>query len=411
MKQKPMVKEIHTPKWAAPLLKPSRYKGLAGGRSGGKSHFTAQQVVVKCVMNPDLSVVCIREIQKSLTYSSKRVIEKKIHALDVSNYFDIKNDFIRNREGKGILIFEGMQDHTAESILSLEDFGLAWVEQAEKLSKRSLNLLTPTIRLDNEDGSCSEIWFTWNPNQPDDAISKFFHGDHVLKNSIHVHVNYDQNPFLPRTAYEEMLQFRLTDPDGFDHVWLGHYNTRSDAHIFSGKWAVDEFTPDKTWGRPYFGADWGFSQDPTVLIKAWIYGNNLYIEYEAWGIGIDIVDIPLLFDRIPDSRKYMIRADCARPETINHVKNEGYQIKPAKKWSGSVEDGISFLRSFDKIIIHPRCKHMQDEARMYSYKVCKRTEDILPDIVDKNNHCWDSIRYALDPLIIAKRREVSIRVI
>ncbi len=409
--QSSSVRTILTPDWFLPFLKPARYKGIEGGRSSGKSHTVAQELVTKCIRNPDLSLVCIREIQKSLQFSAKRVIEKKIRALGASHLFDIKEKFIRNRRGDGIIIFEGMQDHTAESILSLEDFGLAWVEQAEKLSKRSLDLLTPTIRLDNPDGTMSEIWFTWNPNQPDDAVDKYFHDKPGLRNAIHAHVDYHQNPFLPRTAYEEMLQFRERDPDGFNHVWRGHYNTRSDAHIFSGKWQVDEFTPDQSWGRPYFGADWGFSQDPTVLTKLWIYGNNLYVEYEGWGVGIDTVNIPTLFDRIPDSRNYMIRADSSRPETINHVKNEGFQIKPAKKWTGNVEDGISFLRSFDKIIIHPRCKHMQDEARMYSYKICKRTEDILPEIVKKNDHCWDSIRYALDPLIIAKRREVSIRVI
>ncbi len=392
-----MKQKIRTPKWAKAFLKPSRYKGISGGRGSGKSHFFAQLVVSKCIMDPDLSVVCIREIQKSLKFSAKKLIEQKISALGAGHLFNITLTEIRRIGGTGIIIFQGMQDHTADSMKSLEGFGIAWVEEAQSLSSRSLRLLRPTIRTEG-----SEIWFSWNPDQPEDAVDKFFAGK--LDDVIHVHVNYDRNLFLPDTLHKEMLQDRKTDPDGFDHVWLGHYNTRSDSHIFSGKWEVEEFTPDKSWGRPYFGADWGFSQDPTVLTKSWIYGNNLYIEYEAWGVGVDTVDIPRLFDKIPDVRKYMIRADCARPETINHVKNQGWQIKPAKKWSGSVEDGIAFLRSFNKIIIHPRCKHMQDEARMYSYKICKRTEDILPDIVDKNNHCWDSIRYALDPLIQVKQK-------
>ncbi len=398
MKQK-LTAEVQTPKWAEQLLKPSRYKGISGGRGSGKSHFFAQLVVSKCIIDPDLSVVCVREIQKHLKFSAKKLIEVKISAMGAAHLFHITLTEIRRIGGTGRIIFQGMQDHTSDSMKSLEGFGIAWVEEAQSLSSRSLRLLRPTIRIQG-----SEIWFSWNPNQPEDAVDNFFHSKPALEDSIHVHVNYDQNLFLPDTLYKEMTQDRNRDPDGFGHIWLGHYNTRSDAVIFSGKCEVDEFTPTKSWGRPYFGADWGFSQDPIALTKSWIYGNSLYIEHEAWGIGVDTVDIPRLFDKIPDVRKYMIRADSSRPETINHVKNEGFQIKPAKKWTGNVEDGIAFLRSFDKIIIHPRCKHMQDEARMYSYKVCKRTEDVLPDIVKKNDHCWDSIRYALDSLITHKKK-------
>lgn len=396
---------IKTPEWSLPLLEDKRYKGAHGGRGSGKSHFFAELAVEKCVMDPDTSIVCIREIQRSLKFSAKKLIENKIRALGVTHLFVITQVEIRCKEGNGMIIFQGMQDHTADSIKSLEGFDVAWVEEAQGLSSRSLKLLRPTIRAEG-----SELWFSWNPDQPTDAVDSFLRGHNPPPNAAIVEVNHYDNPFLPNTLREEMEGDQKRDPDGFSHVWEGAYNTRSDSKIFNGKWVIDEFEPRSSWGRPYFGADWGFSQDPTVLMKSWVYENTLYIEEEAWGIGVDIEDTPTLFDEIDGSRKYMIRADCARPETINHVKNKGFQIKGTAKWKGNVEDGITFLRSFDKIVIHPRCKHMIDEARLYSYKICKMTEDILPDIVDKNNHCWDAMRYALDTLVRA-RKAYNIRIL
>jgi phage terminase large subunit len=398
---------IQTPPWALPLLEPKRYKGAHGGRGSGKSHFFGELAIEKMIMDPDTSIVCIREIQRSLKFSAKKLLENKIRKLGVMHLFDITQIEIRRKEGTGIIIFQGMQDHTADSIKSLEDFDVAWVEEAQGLSARSLKLLRPTIRNPN-----SELWFSWNPDLPEDPVDSLLRGPNALPPSeaTVVEVNFGDNPFLPDTLYNEMLGDRKRDPDGFNHVWEGGYNTRSESQIFNGKWVVDEFKPKASWGRPYFGADWGFSQDPTVLMKSWVYENTLYIEDEAWGIGVDIEDTPALFDEITGSRKYMIRADCSRPETINHVKNKGFQIKGTAKWKGNVEDGITYIRSFDKIVIHPRCKHMLDEARLYSYKICKRTQDILPDIIDKNNHCWDAMRYALDPLVRAKK-EYNVRVL
>jgi len=155
------------------------------------------------------------------------------------------------------------------------------------------------------------------------------------------------------------------------------------------------------WCGPYFGVDWGFSQDPTVMVKCWIFEQKLYIEYEAWGVGVDTNDIPQkLFDAIPDSRLHISRADCSRPETISALRNLGYsEMVGVEKWPGSVEDGISHLRSYEMIVIHPRCEHTQEEFLYYSYKVDKLSEDVLTEIVDKWNHVIDAIRYALSPMI------------
>src|SRR5690625_2615548 len=161
--------DVPTPRWAVPLLQPSRYKAAHGGRASGKSNFFAVLLVEEHTRLPDLQSVCIREIQRSLKFSAKKLIEQKIRDLGVSHLFDITLTEIRRVGGQGLIIFEGMQDHTADSIKSLEGFDRAWVEEAQSLSHRSLELLIPTIRKDG-----SELWFSWNPDQPEDAVEGLF---------------------------------------------------------------------------------------------------------------------------------------------------------------------------------------------------------------------------------------------
>ena len=188
---------------------------------------------------------------------------------------------------------------------------------------------------------------------------------------------------------------RENDYDKYLHIWEGQTVKHSNAQIFYGKWKVEDFeTPKDTFF--YFGADWGFSQDPTTLIRCFVKDKNLYIDYEAYGVGVDIDLTPNLFDDIPESRKYQIIADSARPETISYMSKQGFKVVKCKKYSGSVEDGIQKIRGFEKVIIHPRCKNVVYEFRTYCYKVDALTGIISSVIEDKNNHCIDAIRYAID---------------
>lgn len=386
--------DIATPRWAVPLLEPARYKGAKGGRGSGKSHFFAEAVVEAMVCDPDLRVVCIREIQRSLKFSAKSLIERKIQDLGVSHLFEVLNAEIRRVGGSGVCIFEGLQNHTADSIKSLDGFRIAWVEEAQRLSQRSLDLLLPTIR---EAGS--EIWFSWNPDQPDDPVEGLLVTDKP-DNAVVVHVNYSDNPFCPDEIKTEAERRQKIDPDGYAHIWLGQYNARNDAQVLAGRWVVDEFEPQPHWEGPYHGADWGFSNDPTVLVRCWIGDGRLWIDYDIGSVGVGLDDLPALFEQVPTARTHKIRADAARPETIEYLKRRhGFDIMAAPKWSGSVEDGVEYLRKFDGVVIHQRCSRAQEEARLWSYQVDRLTGDVKPKLADGNDHCFDAIRYALSPLI------------
>jgi phage terminase large subunit len=221
---------------------------------------------------------------------------------------------------------------------------------------------------------------------------------HTTVNSVVVKVGWQDNPWFPSTLRAEMEYARRVNFEDYLHIWEGEPRTVTDAQIFRGRYVVEPFeTPENA--RFFHGADWGFAQDPTTLIRCFIKDGCLFVDQEAYGVGVELDEIEAFFNSIPTAKRWPIKADSARPETISHVKRRGFNIAPAKKWAGSVEDGITCIKGFSRVVIHPRCKHTADEFKLYSYKVDKRNGDVLPVIVDAHNHCIDALRYALDGYI------------
>lgn len=381
--------DIKTPRWALPLLNPARYKGAHGGRGSGKSHFFAEMLIESHVMDRNRSTVCVREVQKSLGQSVKRLLEAKIGSLGVSSLFDVQEAAIKTKGGSGRIIFQGMQNHTADSIKSLEGYDCAWVEEAHSLSQKSLDLLRPTIRKPK-----SEIWFTWNPNTSDDPVDAFLRGPSPPADAAIVQVNHSDNPWFPDVLKGEMEFDKRRDPDKYAHVWLGGYQKHTERRVFRN-WRIEEFeAPADAVHR--FGADWGFAVDPSVLIRCHIVGRTLFVDHEAYRVGCEVVDTPSLFLTVPEAEKWPIIADGSRPETISHMRKHGFpKIMAAVKGPRSVEEGIEFLKSYD-IVVHPRCVHTIDELSMYSYKADSLTGQILPVLEDKKNHVIDALRYACE---------------
>jgi phage terminase large subunit len=387
---------IQTPRAFVPLLSPSRYKGSYGGRGSGKSHFFGELLIEECLSRPGLRWVCIREVQKSLEQSVKRVLEDKITKLGVGAAFRVLETEIRT-PGGGLIIFQGMQNHTADSIKSLEGYDGAWVEEAQSLSQRSLDLLRPTIRKPG-----SQIWFSWNPRRATDPVEGLFRGSEPYPDAVCVRANFTDNPwFKDTTLLDEMKWDRARDPDKYAHIWLGEYERNSEARVFKN-WRVEEFdTPPDA--RFHHGADWGFAIDPTVLVRCYFVGRTLYVDREAYKVGCEIDRTPALFDALDpakpkSAREWVMRADSARPETISYMRRNGYpRIEASLKGPNSVKDGIEFLKSYD-IVVHPRCKHTIDELTLYSWKTDRLTNEVLPVLEDKKNHVIDALRYAVESI-------------
>lgn len=380
---------LDTPRWMLPMLQPARYKGAWGGRGSGKSHGVAEMVIEAHVMDQKRRTVCVREVQKSLNQSVKRLLETKIQSMNAGAYFDVQESCIKSVNGDGIILFQGMQNHTADSIKSLEGMDCAWVEEAQSMSQRSLDLLRPTIRKPG-----SELWFTWNPGESTDPVDVLLRGENPPPNAVVIPVNFVDNPWFPDVLREEMEYDKRRDPDKYAHVWLGEYVRNSEARVFKN-WSIEEFeAPSGAVFR--LGADWGFSVDPTTLIRCHIDGRRLYIDHEAYMVGCEITDTPALFMTVPESEKWPITADSARPETISHMRKNGFpKIMPAVKGPKSLEEGVEWLKSFD-IIVHPRCIHTIDELTLYSYKTDPLTGKVLPVLEDKKNHVIDALRYACE---------------
>ena len=206
---------------------------------------------------------------------------------------------------------------------------------------------------------------------------------------------------LFRSEQERVRDLERLDANTYEHIWNGAYLENSDAQILHGKYRVAEFEPESNWSGPYHGLDFGFSQDPTAATKSWIHEEVLYIERESGGTGIELdFTADQLKADIPGIERFEVLADNSRPESISYLKRHGLpRCKAARKWAGSVEDGIAYLRSFKAIVIHPRCKETAREARLYSYKVDDKSGQILDKIVDAHNHYIDSLRYGHDPMM------------
>lgn len=200
-----------------PLLVESRYKGAHGGRGSAKSHFFAESLVEKCLMNPGTRWVCVREVQRSLKESVKRLVEDKIQSWGVGSQFEPRHDSTLT-PGGGVILYQGMQDHTAESIKSLEGFHGVWGEEAQTMSDRSLEMLRPTIRTPG-----SELWFSWNPRSANDPVDDLLRGLKPPKDAVVVRANWRDNPWFPTELEDERQHDLEVKPDRYMHIWEGEY--------------------------------------------------------------------------------------------------------------------------------------------------------------------------------------------
>lgn len=332
--------------------------------------------------------LCSREHLNSLDESSLEEVKASIRSEPwLNDYFDIGEKYIRTKNGRINYAFAGLR-HNLDSIKSKARILGNWTDEAEAVSAVAWSKLIPTIR---EEGS--ENWVSYNPETEYSATHERFIVNPPTS-CIVTEMNWRDNPWFPNVLEQERQDDLRLRPDTYDHIWEGAMLSLTDAQVFRN-WRVEDFdTPEGTAFN--FGADWGYAQDPTTLVRCFAVGKKLYVDQEAYEIGCEIVDTPALFMSVPDSERWPITADSARPETIAHMRKHGFpKIYPATKGPKSVEDGVEWLKSFE-IIVHPRCTNVARELRLYQFKVDKNTGKILPLLEDKNNHMIDALRYACE---------------
>lgn len=376
------------------LYEPGRYKVLYGGRGSGKSWAIADYIISKTAFGK-YRVLCTREIQGSIKDSVYRLLVDRIYFHKLQKFFVIQRDSISSIYGSEI-IFKGLRQNISE-IKSTEGIDICWVEEAEKVAVDSWDILIPTIRKNG-----SEILISFNPDDENaNTYTRFVEKDGKpvqLPECRIAFVNWWNNPWFPDVLKREMEWCRQNDPEKYEHVWGGRPKKYGQAVIFKNKLRIEDFpapNPDET--QFFYGADWGFGVDPCCLVRLFIRDRILYLDKEFYGYGIEIDDLPRAFDSVEGARKYTIRGDSARPDTISYMCNHGFIVEPAEKGPGSVEDGIEFLKNFEAIIIHPSCTGSIGDFSNYRWKVDRITDMVLPIPVDKSNHSCDAARYALEP--------------
>ena len=385
------------------------YKVLWGGRASTKSWGIAEALVRKIAAAP-LRVLCTREFQVSIKDSAHKLLKDTIERLGMQPWFHVTRDEIRSRSG-GEFIFKGLHNNE-QGIRSTEGIDICWVEEAQSVSEASWRSLIPTIRDDN-----AEVWISFNLINESDATYQRFVAKPPTGAIVHK-LTYLDNPYLSDKSRQDMEDDKARDFHLYEHIWLGMPLKISDAIVLNKKYMVREFDGE-LWRRAerlHYGADFGFANDPSTLLryfaleKDWSeekqrHVRRLYIEHEAYGHHIELDDMPEFYESVPDSRNWPIGADAARPETISYLRRKGFNIYAAEKWEGCVQDGIAHLRSFDEIVIHPRCVKTAEEARLWRYKTDPKqvdeygNEKVLPILIKGNDHCWDGVRYGFDGYI------------
>jgi len=208
--------DVEIPEPFMDLYKPCRYKAYFGGRGSAKSHSFAKALLCEGY-EKKLRILCGREVQRSIKDSVKLLLDDQIEILGLQDHYTSLQNEIRGANGT-VFLFAGLGAMTTDQIKSMEGIDRCWIEEAQTISQRSLEVLIPTIRQPG-----SQLWFSWNPRNANDPVDKLFRGEVTPKNAIIKKVNYNSNKFFPNELNDERIFDKETKRDRYSHIWMGEY--------------------------------------------------------------------------------------------------------------------------------------------------------------------------------------------
>lgn len=393
---------------------------LHGGRGSTKSSFISIQIILSIIRDPEANAIAFRKVSRTIRDSIQGSLNWAIDELGESENFDSISspaEITYLPTGQKIIL-RGLDEPKKLKSIKLRKgyFKILWFEEADEFDGDSeIRSVEQSVL---RGGQKFIEFLSYNPpRNPNHWINKMAKeaGNKFIHHSTYLDVPKN---WLGDKFFEKAEQLKRNNYETYCHEYLGKSIGNPKELVFSEKYEVRDFiTPPLSevyQNRFFFGADWGYATDPCVLVRCFIKDECLWIDYEAYKIKVEIDHIgKVVFDKIPESKIWQIEADSSRPETISNLVRQGFKIRGAKKWAGSVEDGIEYLKSFKKIIIHNRCVNIAKEFENYSYMVDSETKEILPKINDKKERIKenegdemgikddgiDALRYALSTYI------------
>lgn len=360
-----------------------------GGRGGAKSHSIAEAVVGLSCQREE-RVVCGRQFQNSIKDSVRELLLQKVQKMGMAAYFTVTETELINVATKSRFSFTGM-DRNPDSVKSLEGATIFWGEEAQTFTRRSVEIILPTIR----SGRARFVW-GWNPRFRTDIIDDMFRGKAPPDKAYVKQVSWRDNPYFYQTRMpSEMARSLKANPKRHTHIWEGGYDENPDAAIFTN-WRIGRVdVPDKC--IPRFGMDFGFSADPNFVVKLYVIEELgvIYIAQESCGYHVPNRDIPAMLDEFHGIRNYPITADSARPETIEYLQSKGFNIYGARKGPGSIKNGITWLQGYD-VVISPDCPILAEEFRTYTWKLDPNGKPLPMPAEHQQDHGIDAVRYAVE---------------
>lgn len=368
-------KRLFDPNW--------REAAIYGGRYSLKSHTVARCLLIKARMKK-IRIACFREFQNSIAESSYQLLLDLIKQYELNDFSATHNSIVNKVNGSDFL-FKGLWNNE-QSIKSIEGIDIAWVEEAQTVSNKSLEVLTPTVRKDG-----SQIIYTYNRLLEEDPV----HNRLVIQgrpNTLVINVNYDiaiKYGMMPDVIRKEIEDDKEKRPGLYKHKWLGEpYNL--EAKIYKDWQIIDTIPHEARLERR--GLDFGYTNDPTALVDVYKYNNALILDEIAYQKGLSNKQIADLINVQP--KKTLTIADSAEPKSIDEIASYGVSIMPAKKGSDSINQGIQYVQA-QRISVTKRSLNIIKEYRNYLWMTDKDGK-MVNEPSPIFNHAMDAIRYAIN---------------
>lgn len=368
-----------------------RYEVYYGGSGSGKSVFVAQKLLIKALQN-QRKILVVRKVARTLHDSVFQLLLDYCDKWRLGNYITVnKSTYTIDFWNGSKILFKGIDDG-GEKIKSITGITDIWIEEATELSLDEFTQLDLRLR---DSAAYLQIFLSFNPvSKVNWVYQKWFAEEAVIDDNTRiVKSTYKDNRFLPQTYVDALEAMIKTNPTYYRIYALGDFCSLSKLVITN--WEIGD-VPRANDDILLLGLDFGYINDPSAFICAWLNEKNktIYVFDEMYEKG-------LLNNQIAAQIKYKgytketIIADSAEQKSIEEIRREGIKgIYPAVKGQGSVLQGIQKLQQY-KIVVNPACANTITELENYSYKKDKKTNEYVNEPEDRYNHLIDALRYSL----------------